>query len=348
MMGMKNTWLFHVLLAGILLISISFTCFAETSQNKCDIEVGSNYDTSQQPAGKELSKINADAAIASCKVAIRQFPNEARVHFQLGLAYRAAKQYNDAVIWLEKASSEGYRAAKANLGVMYQDGLGVSKDGSKAMSLYNDALISENKSNILDFVSIFDLGWGVNQYQDYKEFNPSIENVSLAYSKNNDDNLINYRSRDEEKKDYIITVQAHMIADCASEDTRNTMDKLMKEHPQNSLITYIVSNSPQAKSIMRQSFDRNSKYNCNNSPNCRDYYNGFAEIAEKVISLSEQTEYILNDIRVTDVNEKIGQVTCKANLSLNVPDYGGAQKPVTYTSTYTSDKKPYVELYGQP
>jgi TPR repeat protein len=51
----------------------------------------------------------------------------------------APKDYASAVYWFEKASDGGDPSGKLDLGVMYENGWGVSKDPAKAQQLYREA-----------------------------------------------------------------------------------------------------------------------------------------------------------------------------------------------------------------
>ena len=179
---MKIAILKQSLLAITALISTSLVCFADAPQTQCDIETTNKLDPARKAVRKDLSQINAVEAIEACKNAIKRFPNEARFQFQMGLAFRASNKNDDAAVWYQKAASQGYAAALANLGIMYQNGWGLKRDPSKAMSLFQKAMNTPGSGSLLDLVSIYDLGWGVNQYEDYVEFAPSYQKVQLRFA----------------------------------------------------------------------------------------------------------------------------------------------------------------------
>ena len=70
----------------------------------------------------------------ACEDAVRQFPNGARLMFQLGRAYQQANNFTAAVSQYRNATGANYAAAQSALGTMYLSGLGVPKDYQIALS----------------------------------------------------------------------------------------------------------------------------------------------------------------------------------------------------------------------
>jgi len=57
----------------------------------------------------------------------------------LGAFYFQQKEYEQAAIWLEKASKKGSRASKLNLGLLLLSGAGIKKDEKRACELFEEA-----------------------------------------------------------------------------------------------------------------------------------------------------------------------------------------------------------------
>ena len=94
-------------------------------RHQCDALAGNPIDPQRVGPGVPTFAINALPAIEACLEALRQYAGEARFQFQLGRAYRQARQYDEAVRWYSAAAAQGYAGAQNSLGVMYSRGEGV-------------------------------------------------------------------------------------------------------------------------------------------------------------------------------------------------------------------------------
>ncbi len=107
----------------------------------CDQAAASPLDQNR-PGGVEgvaPDKIVPNIAIPACAAAAKDAPNDARIAFQLGRAYFAAKDYESARAQYTKADELGYALATNNLAVMYLDGLGVPRDKKLALQFFEKA-----------------------------------------------------------------------------------------------------------------------------------------------------------------------------------------------------------------
>ncbi len=77
--------------------------------------------------------------------------------------YGVTRDYTVAVSWFRKAADQGFAAAQLSLGVMYENGLGVSQDFTTAVSWYRRAADQGNTGAQLNLGIMFDNGWGVAQ-----------------------------------------------------------------------------------------------------------------------------------------------------------------------------------------
>ena len=105
----------------------------------CDQLAAHPNDPQRKAAGIPLSKLDTDTAVPACETAVRQYPNDAQLNYQLGRAYLHAKNYQAAVDQFGKAAGEGYAPAQNNLGLMYTRGLGVTRDDAEAVNWYRKA-----------------------------------------------------------------------------------------------------------------------------------------------------------------------------------------------------------------
>lgn len=104
----------------------------------CDGLAAHPEDKGSTGAGVADEKIVSGPAIEKCSQAVRQSPNVARLHFQLGRAYWAAKRYDEALDAFLKAEEMEYAPAYFYLGQAYEQGLieGEKADPAAARNLY--------------------------------------------------------------------------------------------------------------------------------------------------------------------------------------------------------------------
>lgn len=111
---------------------------ARKSNATCDDLAAHPEDKGRSGTGVADEKIAPVTAIEQCALAVQQSPNAARFHFQLGRAYWAAKQYDEALDAFLKAEEMGYAPAYFYLGQAYEQGLiaGEQADPAVARNLY--------------------------------------------------------------------------------------------------------------------------------------------------------------------------------------------------------------------
>jgi TPR repeat protein len=105
----------------------------------CDQLAANPIDPQRKATGFPLSKIDTSTAIPACETAVRQYPNDAQLNYQLGRAYFGAKNYQAAVDQFEKAAQQGYAPAQFALGTVYRTGHGAAKDDAEAVTWYRTA-----------------------------------------------------------------------------------------------------------------------------------------------------------------------------------------------------------------
>ena len=129
----------------------------------CDRLAAHKSDTNKVVDGVALNKIEAVRAIAACKEAKRQFPDETRFTFQLARAHSAAKDYRESARLYRKAGDLGHTRAMIALGHQYRHGLGMQKDNTEAVRWYRKAAEKGDAKAMGNLGLMYDLGRGVGK-----------------------------------------------------------------------------------------------------------------------------------------------------------------------------------------
>jgi TPR repeat protein len=103
----------------------------------CDTYAASPFDPQRQTTGVRV--VNTGLAIPACHSAIQTYPTSARLNFQLGRAYFAAKNFREGSAFFLRAAEQGYAAAETALGDAFQSGTGVSRSYTDAIAWYTNA-----------------------------------------------------------------------------------------------------------------------------------------------------------------------------------------------------------------
>lgn len=132
----------RLLAASFLLIGLAASgARAGTPAEACD-ELAAHPADPAKPAtieGIGTGSIDVDLAIEACMKATAAEPANARLHYQLGRAHFDKEDYGSAFREFSTASDAGYAAAKGALAYLYDEGLGVQVDQTKAVALYREA-----------------------------------------------------------------------------------------------------------------------------------------------------------------------------------------------------------------
>ena len=108
----------------------------EAPTTQCDLYAASAFDPQRKATGVPADKINPALAVPACESAVRQYPNSTRLIFQLGRAYQKDNNFTAALQQYRRAADQGHAVAQTNLGVMYENGQGVSRDYQQAAAWY--------------------------------------------------------------------------------------------------------------------------------------------------------------------------------------------------------------------
>src|ERR1041385_2701194 len=132
----------------------------ETSATTGATNVSANPSAATATASTNLSDI-----VAGFRA--RAERGEAKAQFNLGVSYDnglgVAKDYVEAVKWYRKAAEQGYRSAQYNLGVKYENGQGASTDPAEAVQWYRKAAEQGEVSAQFHLGAIYQQGSGLPQ-----------------------------------------------------------------------------------------------------------------------------------------------------------------------------------------
>lgn len=130
---------------------------------ECDRLAAHPMDADAVAEGLWFSQIQSSAAIKACKAAVADYPNTARLEFQLGRSLDSDKQFDEALKWYRKAAARGSAMAMHNIGSKYQDGQGVVKNTTIAVDWYEKAVALGNASAMTSLGWIYANGNGVEK-----------------------------------------------------------------------------------------------------------------------------------------------------------------------------------------
>lgn len=105
----------------------------------CDQEAAQRFDRQGITRGRYSNEVDVERAIAACTDAVSQFPEVARLRFELGYAQMLAGRYAEAQANLQAAAVSGHLAAMTALGTIYIEGRGVPRDLAKGVGLIKTA-----------------------------------------------------------------------------------------------------------------------------------------------------------------------------------------------------------------
>lgn len=107
---------------------------------------------------------NEDSAVKYYTIAAQAGEDFAQNN--LGNILRNRGQLPDAITWLQKAHEQGNKHAPNALGKLYEKGIGVPKDYTKAMALYRTGMARGNNKSIAHVGWLFDKGYGTTANAD--------------------------------------------------------------------------------------------------------------------------------------------------------------------------------------
>lgn len=132
--------------------------------------LGFSFNSWLSAAGSEIDaarSLFADGKYAEALAGYKTLAEKGVVEaqFQLGVMYEnglgVEKSLSEAATWYERASQANHTGAIKNLAAMYFDGRGVSKDQKKAAELYRAAMIEGDTAAKTVLAFMYENGYGV-------------------------------------------------------------------------------------------------------------------------------------------------------------------------------------------
>jgi TPR repeat protein len=123
-------------LAVVLNVSSGMAAEPNPPIHLCDELAAHPSDPNKVGEGVSFDDIDTDKAQAACMSAVELYPNTMRFELQLGRTYARQKNQLEAVKWYRKAAEQGSASAQLNLGVKYDNGVGVAEDNTEAVRWY--------------------------------------------------------------------------------------------------------------------------------------------------------------------------------------------------------------------
>ena len=155
-----------VFFAVVVLCNITNASAQNAPVTDCDRLAAHPFDPQRKAPG--VSRINANMAIPACETAVSQYPNNARLNYQLGRAYYSTGgNIRGAFEQFTEAAERGYAAAQNALGVLYHQGQGVPRDDARAVVWYRKAAEQGFARAQFALGNMYEIGMGVRR--DYTE-----------------------------------------------------------------------------------------------------------------------------------------------------------------------------------
>jgi Sel1 repeat len=140
---------------------------SEPAASACDTYAASESDTQRKSAGVSFEKIDPTLAVPACESAVRQFPDNITLNYQLGRAYQKANNFNLALAHYRKAAEHNFALAQTNLGAMYANGSGMPQDYQEAARWYRKAADQGLGLAQFNLGQMYERGSGITQ--DYQQ-----------------------------------------------------------------------------------------------------------------------------------------------------------------------------------
>jgi tetratricopeptide (TPR) repeat protein len=131
----------------------------DTRVAKCDALAAAkgDQDRPESVTGIAWNAIDGFAAVEACETAVRAYPDERRLHYQLGRALDKLGRYGEAMASYQTAADLGSTSAINNLATMHENGAGVPSSPETAFGLYlkaaegGDTFAMTNVARLLEY-----------------------------------------------------------------------------------------------------------------------------------------------------------------------------------------------------
>jgi uncharacterized caspase-like protein len=144
-------------------------------------------------AGLEFERLDPLVAIPACRAALGAQPNNPRLMFELARALsRSDPESPEALVLFHEAAAAGHAGAMNSLGLVYQSGRGVPRDGARAMAWFRMGAEAGNSAAMQQLGVAYRDGFGLPRapVEALRWFRKAAEagnavamiNVGLAYA----------------------------------------------------------------------------------------------------------------------------------------------------------------------
>lgn len=141
--------------AALLTLSLHASAHAQSADLVLCDRIAADPTDPDKPADVKgtpaIAASDIATAIKFCRIAAA---SSRRAMYQLGRAYAANRQVQDAIAAYRKAADKGSSAAMVELGVMYGTGAGIAQDQAKAGELFERAAKAGNPRGVTNLAAI--------------------------------------------------------------------------------------------------------------------------------------------------------------------------------------------------
>ena len=132
---------------------------------RCDDLAAGEADQDRPPnvKGVAYGRLDGHGALQACRAAVQAFPEERRLHYQLGRAHDRLGQYGEALQAYTTASDMGSMAALNNLAILHENGEGVPASPEKAFPIYIRAAEGGDVAAMTNAARMLEHGRGVQK-----------------------------------------------------------------------------------------------------------------------------------------------------------------------------------------
>ncbi|MGE5158908.1 MAG: tetratricopeptide repeat protein [Gemmatimonas sp.] len=120
----------------------------------CDRIAADPSDPDKPADTKGVAEIAASDVATAVKFCRQAAPHSRRAMYELGRAYAANKQTQEAIAAWHKAADKGSTSAMVELGVLYATGAGVAKDEAQARKLFERAAEGGNPRGVSNLAAL--------------------------------------------------------------------------------------------------------------------------------------------------------------------------------------------------
>ncbi len=185
----------RILISALFAIALSNYAIAEEI-TACDVEAAHPSDPNHVGPGKETANVDTFAGIAACRYAVKNSPETARFHYQLGRSLVYQGEMEEGTLHVKHAADMNYVQAQFVLGLLSK-----GKDMCQAESLIKAAADQGLKSARITYVSDF-LGGSLGDCTpsaSIKEMSAYLEEARLQMSDYYENMLLNSLMRELKK-----------------------------------------------------------------------------------------------------------------------------------------------------